>query len=171
MNEFEIASTLESEFVRRKREGNPNYQHPPFGDVFPRLANDCIKYNLDPVDFIAAQFRDMKSEHVNLKSLFKAEARNKCIVHTCDRKISEIDIFNYCKEYLYEQIKNVGRSVEKILMDDTMNFPAWFRVVITKEPMIEIMTKYRYIARTELNDEIKQVCLDNKLDWNRINGD
>ena len=170
MNEIEIASTLESEFVRRKRDHNPNYHVPPFGDTFPKLAAQCIKHNLEPSDFITAQFRDMDPSHVTTKSFFTAKAINKCIIHTCDRKVPEKEKFKYGVTYLRSQIVNVSRSVEKVLMDDSLDFPAWFRVVITKEPIKEVMTKYLHIAKSEFNGEIKQVCMENNLDWKRING-
>lgn len=70
-------------------------------------------------------------------------------------------------EYLWDQL-HLKRPLKDILMDDKIYFTPWFRIVITKEPIPEVMEKYMVAAKNVFTNSLKDFLNKKNLNADRI---
>jgi len=61
-----------------------------------------------------------------------------------------------------------GYSIEHILMDTSNKLHGWFRILVTEQPMPDVIAKFRLIALKELNPRLTRFIQDRGLNLNRI---
>jgi hypothetical protein len=61
-----------------------------------------------------------------------------------------------------------GDSIEEVLLDPTLKFYGWFRILATPEPLPKVIQKYREVARKELAPRLKQYLTSQNFDLDRI---
>ena len=146
------------------------YQNSAKGNASPTIdsmalkaARICSKHGVDPAVFLAAQLAFTAppkgktevypsqlagDERTAMKNVNEFRVRSS----TTDLKAS----WNYYKKYLRGALQ-AGRPLEDILLDHNYSFPAWFRCLITAEPIPAVIKKYGYAASQELKStEITQ---------------
>jgi len=138
-------------------------------------ARICTAINADPCHYVEAQYwayRDAGFQTGHLHS-YKAVAnyREFCKKVEVVTNSTADQAFETQKRYLGTALKNSNREVEAILMDGAINFTPWFRVLITKEPVPAIMTKYKQEAKLQVqaSPSVQKIIKEAGLDIGRLN--
>lgn len=61
-----------------------------------------------------------------------------------------------------------GDAIEEILLDPSIKFYGWFRILATPTPVPAIMQRYRHVARKELTPRLKEYLKLNNFELDRI---
>lgn len=142
-----------------------------YDNSFLNAAEVCAELKADPVVFIEAVFKGRDASKIFPTFLNKSKDELKQIYNTFTQtSYAELEeLFDLLVEKLKQQVK-IGRKVEDILINDHINFPAWFRVVITKEAIPAVITKYSAQAKREVERFllIKQLIKNKGLDTDRV---
>jgi hypothetical protein len=145
-----LSTLLKTSYTAKKKLYIPWYNLNPKDDIFfIKAAKLCNKLGADPVHFIDAQFNGISQIDKYFPAyLSTIEAEQKYILYMAESNIEETKIdletlYRIQLNYLVTYINKTGLSVENILMKDYIDFTPWFRILITKEPVPEIIDKYR----------------------------
>lgn len=175
LTEEELIAELQKAFVKRKsstENGKRNYNiiGNKYIDSFRIAASTCRKLNACPVLFIDAIFANSDPDKIFPTFLNNA---NWCIkkfnTHIVENCTKAADLYPVLLKLLKSQL-DLGRTLEEILLSDYLNFPAWFRVCISKEAIPEVMDKYCAQAELELTLDVKELLKEKGLDYRRIYG-
>lgn len=171
-----VAEELRESFIKHKRKVNPTYNLmvAPFRDKFLKAAEHCIKSGIEPDLYVKYHFDKFGAEKMVPQFLYSEGVAFDSVefVKESEQKTSiPPDIhFDVQKQYLYNGVVNCKRSVESVLMDDELKLTPWFRILITKEPVQEVIDKYRIDAARYLdsNKKLVEFLKSKNLDLKRI---
>lgn len=135
----------------------------------PKAVDICIELNADPITYVKAQRKFCVVRNFPPNQLHTNRAREKYIDYVESYRDNDLDSYIVQKRYLYDAIKS-GRSAKSVLLDDVLDFRPWFRVVITKEPIPEVIERYNDQAKEELTPKLEALLKKEGLDVNRIKG-
>jgi len=169
-----IAQRLAELYVEVRRLSQPNYvmrNSSATQEVFLKAAQMCADKNLTPEDFVTQQFRN-KPEHTEFypNMLLNKHTRLQ-ETPECTQSIKEFEpdiIFNVQAEYLKAQVIALKRNALEVLLDDTIDLYPWFRVLITDEPVPQVIEKYRDKARASLFPQLVAFLTKKGFDLTRI---
>ena len=158
-------------YYKLRRPLNCSYQRlsKVLKDVLNAAALCCKQEGVNAAMYVAAHFHLKNPDTVYLKMLYQKNGKSEALCREF-KKAHQVDTAALYEHYLKKlstQI-NLGRSVEWILMNDDFNFPPWFRICITKEPIPEVMEKYLYDAKQEMNPPLRAFIISKNLDVSRI---
>jgi hypothetical protein len=141
----------------------------------------CEEYELAPEDIVdlADEKLEKSSERLSsfhlrgalVKKALNAEVANSSrnsMLLTNDN-ISIEELWEGARRTVNIYTSNV-RSTKDVLIDSSFKYFAWFRILVTEEPVPEIIEKYRHIALKELDYKVKKFIRKNGLDMSRITG-
>lgn len=77
------------------------------------------------------------------------------------------DFWRYHMEVAMRQMK-LGRTMEEVLLDSSIKFDAWFRILVSPKPIQSVIDKYRQAAKKELNNSLIEFAKKHKLALGRI---
>lgn len=138
--------------------------------AFAKAAVICAELNADPEIYVKAQFAHCDAARfANL--LHTSNARTYYKKYVEEMTLSLDELYDINKMYLTSQITNAGRSVEDALMHDGLDLQPWFRICITKEPIPEVIQRYRAEAKAMLTPKLKNFLKSKNLDYTRISNE
>ena len=115
---------------------------------FVEAAKICEKLEANPNIYIDAQFEGFKNvDHIQAAFLHSTHAEQKYLDYANKNMVKDIPIdyealYNIQLRYLKNLIKS-NLSVEDALLKDYIQFEPWFRILITKNPVPDIIKKYK----------------------------
>jgi hypothetical protein len=140
-------------------------------------AKLCHKYNMHPGTFMRVIYDSLPQAaklNFNTKHLQSDNAEKK-IVNFLNDPESELNNTNIDYRELWNQqlldarkFMSYGSTCKEILMDATLNFYAWFRVLATPNRDEDIIRKFGKTARLEMNDVLLKFIREENLDLERI---
>lgn len=165
----ELKEKLKSFYLNKRQEELPFIKLTDKDEIhFDRAAELCLSLKVNPEVYIEAIMKDQDFKLFFSYKLYPKDTQAKIQQYIKDNTPNFYELFDVQKRYLHDQIVRVGKTVEDSLMDDQVDFDAWFRICITKEPVSEIILKYRKKALIELNYELEKFLKEKKLDVERI---
>jgi hypothetical protein len=135
--------------------------------VLPFVAAFCAEYQLDPDIYIKAvdKYKITPKLYPNqLKSKSALDIYNKYLSEFQSDDVLSLEIQ---KKYLLEAIKN-GRTVRSVLLDDSIDFEPWFRILITKDIISDIYCKYIDQAKEQASPNLISFLTRLGMDVGRI---
>jgi hypothetical protein len=166
---------------RRLTNKNFNYIRTPSDDMyFEKAAQLCNKYQLHPGKYVNLLYDRMESK----KEFFKPQ----CLQGTkvdyfladyCSGATEsyEVEITNATVDYqsLWEHQHELalryirqGEDVSSVLLNSSLKFFAWYRILSTPRPVPAVIDKYKAIAKKELNNRLIDFIKSENLDISRI---
>lgn len=129
---------------------------------FLKAAKICMSNNFDPALFVLAQDmyranRGVEGKDYFWSTLLGANGAVENYMKFLDR--SNVDLaalFEVQKTYLLQAIELAKRPVKNILMDPLIDFTPWFRILVTKQEIPEVMAKYREEARKRMTPKLRK---------------
>ena len=161
---------LRDEYIKARRKTQKFYNG---GDkleqALDKAVNICTELEADPVLYVKAQYVNKKGLEFYHTCLHDKNCRDNYLRYLEQYKsITVEDEFNAESNMLRNFLKT-GRSLEHILLDDDSHLSAWFRCIVTKEPIPEVMAIYGDKAKKELkNRELLSYLTGIKADVERI---
>jgi hypothetical protein len=178
-----IKEDLEYEFTNKKRLSLPKYSYfstPAGENYFCEAALLCEKFNLHPAQYIDIMWKHMGDNKVEffspahirgngaLKAINEYFEENKNYeIEITNANIDYNDMWFFQKNSVMQYLQ-IGVPLKDILMDSSLKFPAWFRILSTESRDPDIIDKYKAIAKKELNNALIDFIKLNNLDMNRI---
>jgi hypothetical protein len=170
-------------FAYKKRLTNKNWEYTPTikGEAYFREAAVlCDKHNMTPAEYIQIMYDRMgdrkeffSSEHIrggNVQKVLEKVQTGEVTVYTVEMTIHDLDFGD-----VWDQQRNLamryisrGESVESVLMDSSLKFFAWYRILSTPRPYMPVIEKYKHIAQKELTPALLEFVKREKLDIDRI---
>lgn len=187
MQKKEVDAKLVDDIVfyyeEKKRLSIKKYQHKPSEvDIayFEQAAELCNEYELDAAAYVHMLFERMgnKKEFFSPKCL-QGTAVNHFLasrvtnpedtykVEITNATLDPEELWEFQHELAMRYIK-LGRSVESVLMDSSLKFFGWFRILATPNTVPEIVDKYKHIAKKEMTSKLQDFAKSQNLDLNRI---
>ncbi len=137
-------------------------------EAFKKAAILCDELGAEPIDYISAQFARIHADQMMPAFLHGKDAKAHYKEYMEKRSMGLDELYDLQLMYLRSQILQAKRTTEKALMDDDINFHPWFRICITKEPVQEIIDKYREAAAEEMTPKLLAFLKKKNLDYKRI---
>ena len=142
-------------------------------------ARLCHKYNMHPSTFVRVIYDSLSYK---AKANFTtaqlqsdtAEQKIRAFLNSPDSELNNTNI-DY-KELWAQQLADArkfmsyGLSCKEVLMDATLNFYAWFRLLATPNRDEDIIFKFGKTARLEMDDRLLRFIREEGLDLERIPG-
>lgn len=139
-----------------------------YQQIFKDVASQAIKLNARPEEFIDAQLSAIGKDRMQVAMLLGKKSVEHYQTYMNRTKLPLPELYEIQKRYLRIQIVQAKRTVEQALMDDDLKFQPWFRICITKEPVKEIIDKYKEEAKEDMNAPLRAFLIERKLDVTRI---
>jgi hypothetical protein len=171
-------------YVEKKRLGSINYnlvKTKADEDNLDEAARICAEYEMDPAIYVQLLFDRMGGR--------KAFFSTKCLQGTAVRgfmkqyreedngdsykieitnnTLEPKDIWEYQKALAMIYIRK-GEDPASVLMDSSLKFFAWFRILATPNRVESIIAKYKHIAKKELNSRLLEFFKQEGLDTDRL---
>jgi len=140
--------------------------------AFEKAAEICYRIDADPVLFVKAQFNNIKNiDHFQSSFLHTQYAESKYREYVQKNCINETpiayeDLYQTQLSYLRNLIQS-GLTVEQALMKDYVNLKNWFRILITKEPVQEVIDKYKSKV-FPIDEALLHFLKEKKFDLSRL---
>ena len=169
-------------YEEKKRLTVKNFKHRDTiadNEYFRRAAALCVEYELDAATFVQIMYDRMetKKEFFSPKCLQGVKAKFFLEENKDDSASWKIEITNasldpsqlwrYQHELATRYISR-GESVESVLMDSSLKFFAWFRILATPDRVPEIISKYKHIAKKEMTSRLLEFARSENLDVDRL---
>jgi hypothetical protein len=170
-------------FVEKKRLTKKNYEYIPtvkWGAYFREAAQLCDKYEMHPSSYIQKMYDRMEAkkeffspEHIRGGNVSKMLDRDKDSgeetykVEITNATLTYDSMWQYQHELAMRYIRN-GVTVEEVLMDSSLKFFAWYRILSTPSRNERVIAKYKHIARKEMTSALKDFAAQEGLDITRI---
>ena len=170
MTRDEVIVVMYNEYMRIR---NMTSQLKESKDAYNNISKDggaadrCIQLGADPVLYVQA-LNKFKSTNVFFPNLLLSkDAAHQYQKLADETKQADSNSFDVQLQYLVGAIRG-GRSIESTLLDDRLQMDAWFRVVISKDPIKAVIQRYADEARGQLTEKIRNLIINKNLDINRI---
>jgi len=135
-------------------------------DLFPEDIVDMA------IELLGRRSRDLSSIHLRGEMMQKAILSEKWNIRTASMFVSDANQdYRGLWNHLLKTAKfftDRGDSLGDLLLDRSMQFPAWFRILVTSAPDPLIIEKYRERAKLELNSRLRRFIRASGLDLDRI---
>lgn len=169
-------------FNEKKRLSIKSYTHrcsKKDEDYFNEAAKLCMQYELDPAIFIELIYSKMGEQRAFFAPMHLQGTRVKNIleerknddsgykIEITNLSITPEDMWRQQKALAMVYIKN-GEATADVLMNSSLKFFAWFRILATPDRYEPIIDKYKHIARKELTSSIIDYAKATGLDIDRI---
>ena len=168
-------------YVEKKRLTNKKYRYIPsdkYTENFIEAARLCTRHELHPAKYVNVIYDNLEKKeffspaHLCGAGAVKAvqkvlEAGDNYKVEITNATIDYADVWQQQRNLAMIYVKH-GESVESVLMDSSLKFFAWYRILSTPEKNMEIVNKYKRIARDELNRNLTEFIKAQGLDLDRI---
>jgi hypothetical protein len=148
----EIAACYQ-QIVTGHRPTNQRQVSPAVKTAAIKAAALCEQSHTDPRVYVQAQHRYASSDghfypnQLHTSSALENVAKYKTFVLI---PLDPAKLYATQLLYLTTAIRNTKRSVESILMDKTIQFYPWFRILITKKPNASIIQEFGEAARQQM---------------------
>lgn len=178
-----IVEDLIHYFSEKRRLTTKNYDYRPsdkWDDYFREAALLCEEYELPPSTYIQKMYEriEYKKEFFNPEQLrgIKAAAFLKNLKDQ-EHTSFKVEITNASLDYaeLWEHQENLAKRLllpketyEDLMLDSSLKFFGWFRVLSPTQSSSKIIEKYAHIARKEMNQTLKDFLVQKGLDLDRI---
>jgi hypothetical protein len=96
-----------------------------------------------------------------------ASQDDKYVIEITNNTLAPADVWKYQHELAMRYIKR-GESAHSVLMDSSLKFFAWYRILSTPERDPEIIDKYKHIAKKEMTPALLEFLKQEGLDIERI---
>jgi len=168
-------------YEEKKRLTSKDYKH--FDTVassehFKEAALLCAEFELDPATYIQIMYDRMG----DIKKFFAPEhlRGTKARFFLSDKKDNsglKIELTNHnlpIEEIWRHQHEMAmvyvirGEPVESVLIDSSLKFFAWFRILATPNRVPAIIDKYKKIAKKEMTSSILEFAKSENLDLDRL---
>jgi len=171
-------------FNEKKRLTIRNYVHRSSEKdekAFDTAANLCTRYELDPGTYVQliydrfgvkpAYFAPMCLQGTKVVHFLEDRKKENTgyIIEETNASLTPEKIWNQQTSLAMIYINN-GESTASVLMNSSLKFFAWFRILSTPDRYEPVIAKYKHIARKELTTSIKEYAKSAGLDIDRILG-
>jgi len=168
-------------YIEKKRLTNKKYLYIPadkYLENFAEATRICARHEMHPAKYVNVIYDNLeKKEFFSPSHLCGAgavkvvqkvlESGNDYKVEITNATIDYVDVWQQQRNLAMLYVKH-GESVESVLMDSSLKFFAWYRILSTPEKNMEIVNKYKRIARDELNRSLTEFIKAQGLDLDRI---
>jgi hypothetical protein len=144
-----LVDQVREAFVAKAKKIKPWYNSSPKDEEsFLKVAKICESLGADPIVYVESQFENYHNiNHIQaafMHSQYSEVKYNEYLAKNIveDTVINYEDIYQVQLSYLRNLIKS-GLTVEEALMKDYVNFAPWFRILICKKVIPEIVKKYK----------------------------
>jgi hypothetical protein len=178
-----IVEDLVHYFCEKKRLTIKNYTYNPsntWDDYFKEAAVLCADYELPPSTYIQKMYERMEPkvqfftpEHIRgekvealLKS-WQSQGETSYVVEITNANLDYRDLWEH-QENLARRLLRPDETYEELMLDSSLKFFGWFRILSTEERNMKIIEKYRHIARKEMTQALKDFIVQNGLDLDRF---
>jgi hypothetical protein len=139
----------------------------------------CKKYDLAPEDIVDLAVELLRKADVQLSTIhLRGALVKKALVSeivndpkytglVTSENLAISDVWQQ-QIYLLKTYTRNNESPEDVLLDASLKFYSWFRILVPETPIAALINKYRDIARRELNYKIKKFVRRSGLDLSRI---
>ena len=178
----EIHERLIEAFVDKKRASRRSYKyvHSPKNTVlFNKAAILCHELQINPAEYVQIIWDRMGDK----KEFFGPQhLQGEAIKHAIEEMKNSFDYYKieinnatlpYDDLWKYQHLLasnyiNHGEDIHDVLMDSSIKFFAWFRILYTPEKDDEVIKKYRKIAKQEITKDFEEFAKKYELDLRRI---
>lgn len=170
-------------FVEKKRLSIKDYRYMAsikWDKYFEEAAELCQQHQLTPQAYIQKMYDRMEDrkqffspEHIRggnvakFLSLLGKENDSTYVVEITNDNIEYADVWRQQTDLAMRYIRR-GESVESVLLDSSLKFFGWYRILSTPKPYPNIIDKYNEIAKKEMNPRLRAFLLQENLDVDRI---
>ena len=142
-------------------------------DAFKAAAKVCIELDAEPEVYVRAQFTLFSDQQLLAKLpalLHHGKAKDYYNDYIQSTTLSFEESFKLQVAYVRDQVELAHRPVVRALLDDKLNLEPWFRICITKEPIKEVIDKYKDDALEvyERSKKLRQFLAEKNLDYTRF---
>jgi len=136
-----------------RRPNGPRQIPPAVKTAAMKAATICEQSGTDPRIYVQAQHRYASSDgefypnQLHTSTALENVAKYKTFVLI---PLDPAKLYDTQLLYLTTALRNTKRSVESILMDKTIQFYPWFRLLITKKPNDTIIKEFGEAARQQM---------------------
>ena len=182
VEEPERLDRLKEYFKKVKQEtlGENLYIPTPLQELdFKEALSLCKKYDLAPEDIVDLAVEllgkaDVQLSTIHLRGALVKKALVSEIVNdpkharlVTSENLAISDVWQQ-QIYLLKTYTRNNESPEDVLLDASLKFYSWFRILVPETPIAALINKYRDIARRELDYKIKRYVRRIGLDLCRI---
>lgn len=168
-------------YIEKKRLTNKKYLYIPadkYLENFAEATRICARHEMHPAKYVNVIYDNLEKKEFftpahlcgvgAVKAVQKVlESGNDYKVEITNATLDYADVWRQQRELAMIYIRR-GESVESVLMDSSLKFFAWYRILSTPEKHQEIANKYKRIARDELNRSLAEFIKAQGLDLDRI---
>ena len=126
----------------------------------------CQEHNIDPAVYVAAQIKYVEPPR-GFKHILPSQLYNTHAVHNVNQFKSIVTrgntwsgTYEIQKDKLAGILSKTHRTVEEVLLDSNYDFDPWFRCLITRNPIPNVIRKYGSDARQQLSNPELLAFLD-----------
>lgn len=135
---------------------NMIYNDPSKFKTFIKASQLCEALSCDPRLYIRAQKMFNEGEFfVNKVCTERAEEFLQRYREEVVLPNNLDDLFSMQVRYLTNALEFTNRSLENILLDNSIQFFPWFRIIITSEPNQKVIDAYGETAKNQMNERLK----------------
>jgi hypothetical protein len=183
MSDVSLESELIYYFEQKKRLTSKTYRYVSnikWDKYFEEAAELCKKHALPAQVYMQRVYDRMENKkeffspqhirgsnvdkYLSLPSVVEEETY---IVEVTNDNLSYDSLWKQQHDMAMRYI-NRGESVESVLIDSSLKFFAWYRILSTPKAYPEIIKKYKHIAKKELNPRLRDFIEKEKLPIERI---
>jgi len=141
----------------------------------------CEKYEVTPDRYVSIAYDNLagKKTYFNTSYLVGPKMRKLLEDETAPAAEGEYKVeltrasLNYKDIWdqqldLASRLTRNGEAIETLLLDPSVKFYAWFRIMCTPDRLPEVVNRYKLIARKELNNKLKDFLKSQEMDLSRI---
>jgi len=178
-----LVDDLIHHYTEKKRLTNKNFRYISTvkDDAYLREAGSlCVANHLDASTYVQMMY-DRMGEH---KALFspkhmqgtkvkhmlaerETSESNSTQVEINNANLAPADMWAFQHKLAMMYIRR-GDTVESVLLDSSLKFFAWYRILATPNRVPEIIDKYKHIAKKEMTPRLNAFCKSENLDLERI---
>jgi hypothetical protein len=179
----ELVDDLKFYYIEKRRLTNKNFNYIPTQNddsYFQKAAQLCEKCELHPGKYVNLLYDRMETK----KEFFKPQclqgtkvehflvdynsgATESYEVEITNATIDYQSLWTHQHELALRYIRQ-GEDVSSVLLNSSLKFFAWYRILSTPRPVPAVIEKYKLIARKELNNRLTEFIKSENLDISRI---
>lgn len=163
-----LEDELKFKYIALRRKKIPYYKGGKDLDkVIPKAVELLNELRISVDDYLAAikKYSGLSDLFPNILGSSQVKAWVSKFTEECTLNLKTV--FQVQQNYMLCALKN-GRTVEDVLMDDQINLKPWFRILITKKAVPEVIGKYGSTAEHYVDAKLRKFCESQKLDITRI---
>ena len=159
-------------FKHRENQADKNY--------FIAAAKLCAKHELDPATYVQIMYdrldpnkraffspKCLQGVKVEYYIESNKDTGDSLKIELTNANIDPADLWRHQHELASLYIRR-GESVESVLLDSSLKFFAWFRILATPNRVPAIIDKYKRIAKKEMTSKLLDFARSENLDLDRL---